>query len=58
MGRKVIFITFDDGPIPEVTPWVMEELKKRGIPATFFCVGENVWRHLLFQEPGRRYGGR
>ncbi|MDN4753699.1 polysaccharide deacetylase family protein [Porphyromonadaceae bacterium W3.11] len=42
---KVVYLTFDDGPIPEVTPWVLEQLRIRDIRATFFCVGENVWRH-------------
>ena len=37
-----IFITFDDGPIPEVTPWVLDTLKKYNAKATFFCLGKNV----------------
>lgn len=50
-GRKRVFLTFDDGPIPEVTPWVLEQLRERDIRATFFCVGENVWRHpQIFQQ--------
>ena len=40
-----IFLTFDDGPVPEVTPWVLDLLKKENIKACFFCVGENVKRH-------------
>ncbi len=40
-----IYLTFDDGPIPEVTPWVLDELKKIGAKATFFCIGENVQKH-------------
>ena len=45
-GRdKVLYLTFDDGPIPEVTPWVLEQLAKHDAKATFFCVGENVMRH-------------
>ncbi len=40
--RKVAYITFDDGPIPEVTPWVLEILDKYGIKATFFLIGDNV----------------
>lgn len=40
-----VFLTFDDGPIPEVTPWVLDELKKHGAKATFFCIGENVQKH-------------
>lgn len=40
-----IYLTFDDGPIPEVTPWVLDVLKAKGIKATFFCVGANVQKH-------------
>ncbi|NND33298.1 MAG: polysaccharide deacetylase family protein [Saprospiraceae bacterium] len=43
--EKKIFLTFDDGPIPEVTPWVIGQLAKYEAKATFFCVGENVQRH-------------
>jgi len=39
---KKLYLTFDDGPIPEVTPWVLDLLKKENIKATFFCVGANV----------------
>lgn len=42
---KVVYLTFDDGPVPEVTEWVCKELEKRNIKATFFCVGENVTRY-------------
>jgi len=42
---QVVFLTFDDGPIPEVTPWVLDLLKKEDIKATFFCVGENVQKY-------------
>ena len=44
-NEKVIYLTFDDGPIPEVTPWVLETLKKFNAQATFFCVGDNVKKH-------------
>ena len=44
-GRKEIFLTFDDGPIPEVTPWVLETLEAFDARATFFCVGDNVRKH-------------
>jgi peptidoglycan-N-acetylglucosamine deacetylase len=48
---KTIYLTFDDGPIPEVTPWVLDVLDRFGIKATFFCVGENVMRYPdLYQE--------
>ena len=40
--KKCVYLTFDDGPIPEVTPWVLDTLDKYGIKATFFCVGDNV----------------
>ncbi len=52
---KSIYLTFDDGPIPEVTPWVLDILDQYGIKATFFCVGENVWRYPeIYQEILRR----
>lgn len=43
--EKVVYLTFDDGPIPEVTPWVLEQLKKYDASATFFCIGDNVRKH-------------
>lgn len=43
--EKTVYLTFDDGPIPEVTPWVLDLLKKYNIKATFFCVGDNVRKH-------------
>jgi peptidoglycan/xylan/chitin deacetylase (PgdA/CDA1 family) len=39
---KIVYLTFDDGPQPEVTPWVLEYLASEEIHATFFCIGENV----------------
>ena len=54
-GRKVVYLTFDDGPIPEVTPWVLDTLDHYGVKATFFLVGDNVARHPeLFEEIKRR----
>ena len=44
-SEKVIYLTFDDGPIPEVTPFVLQTLKKFNAKATFFCIGENVQKH-------------
>ncbi|MBI2271732.1 MAG: polysaccharide deacetylase family protein [Bacteroidetes bacterium] len=41
-AEKKIYLTFDDGPIPEVTPWVLDILKKHNAKATFFCIGQNV----------------
>jgi peptidoglycan/xylan/chitin deacetylase (PgdA/CDA1 family) len=37
-----IYLTFDDGPTPEITEWVLEELKKHQAKATFFCIGKNI----------------
>ncbi len=43
--EKKIYLTFDDGPIPVVTPWVLDVLNHEKIKATFFCVGANVNQH-------------
>lgn len=43
--KNELFLTFDDGPIPEVTPWVLDCLKAYNAKATFFCIGENVQNH-------------
>ena len=40
-----VYLTFDDGPTPEVTPWVLEQLRKYDFKATFFCLGKNVEQH-------------
>ncbi len=40
--EKIIYLTFDDGPHPEATLFVLEELKKYNAKASFFCVGKNV----------------
>ena len=54
-GTKVVYLTFDDGPIPEQTPWVLDLLDGYGIKATFFLVGDNVARNPgLFEEIKRR----
>src|SRR5690606_13785449 len=46
-----VYLTFDDGPIPEVTPWVLSELEKHNAKATFFCIGENIHKHpAIFQQ--------
>lgn len=53
--RKVVYLTFDDGPIPEVTPWVLDTLDRYGVKATFFLVGDNVRKYPeLFDEIKRR----
>ena len=49
--EKTVFLTFDDGPIPEVTTFVLDLLREKGITATFFCVGDNVRKHPeVFQK--------
>ncbi|MBC7875361.1 MAG: polysaccharide deacetylase family protein [Ferruginibacter sp.] len=40
--EKIIYLTFDDGPHPGATPFVLDELKKYKAKATFFCIGKNV----------------
>jgi peptidoglycan-N-acetylglucosamine deacetylase len=40
--EKALYLTFDDGPHPEATPFVLDELKKHNAKATFFCIGKNV----------------
>ena len=40
--EEIIYLTFDDGPIPEITPFVLDELKRWNAYATFFCIGKNV----------------
>ena len=48
---KKLYLTFDDGPIPEITEWVLIVLKQYNIKATFFCVGDNIVKHPgLFQK--------
>lgn len=52
---KVVYLTFDDGPIPEATPWVLDTLDKYGVKATFFMVGDNVRKYPhLYHEVKRR----
>lgn len=43
--ERSVYLTFDDGPIPEATPYILDVLKKFDAKATFFVVGENVKRH-------------
>ncbi len=49
--KNEIFLTFDDGPIPHVTEWVLETLERFQAKATFFCVGDNIQKHPgIFQK--------
>jgi peptidoglycan/xylan/chitin deacetylase (PgdA/CDA1 family) len=43
--HKVLYLTFDDGPIPEITPWVLDTLQEFDAHATFFCVGDNIRKY-------------
>ena len=43
--EKAVYLTFDDGPTPEITEWVLAELKKHEAKATFFCIGNNIEKH-------------
>lgn len=48
---KRLFLTFDDGPIPIITPWVLEQLATYNAKATFFCVGANVEKNpTIYQQ--------
>jgi peptidoglycan/xylan/chitin deacetylase (PgdA/CDA1 family) len=42
---KKVYLTFDDGPTPEITHWVLEQLKIYNAKATFFCIGNNIQKH-------------
>lgn len=54
-AEKSVYLTFDDGPNPKVTPLVLDILDKFGVKATFFCVGENVKKYPeVFREVKRR----
>ena len=43
--EKIVYLTFDDGPHPTITPWVLNELKTYNAMATFFCIGNNVVKY-------------
>lgn len=55
-AEKAVYITFDDGPIPEATPWVLDTLDKYGVKATFFMVGDNVAKYPELLEEVKRRG--
>jgi peptidoglycan/xylan/chitin deacetylase (PgdA/CDA1 family) len=49
--EKIIYLTFDDGPIPEVTDFVLETLENYNAKATFFCIGDNICKNpAIFQK--------
>jgi peptidoglycan-N-acetylglucosamine deacetylase len=50
-SRDSVYLTFDDGPTPDVTPWVLDQLKKYNAKATFFCIGENIQKNQeIFEQ--------
>ncbi len=48
--EKKVYLTFDDGPVPEITEWVLDVLRAENIKATFFCIGDNIRKHPLIFE--------
>lgn len=49
--KRELYLTFDDGPVPDVTEFVLAELRKHYITATFFCIGDNVAKYpAIFQK--------
>ena len=49
--ERSVYLTFDDGPIPESTPFILDTLRQHGVKATFFMVGDNVRKHPeLFEQ--------
>lgn len=58
LGReeKTIYLTFDDGPIPGLTEWVLDTLKTFNAKATFFCVGDNILKHPTIFERVKQEG--
>lgn len=59
-AEAAVYLTFDDGPHPEITPFVLDELKKWGSKASFFCIGENAARYpdiyARIKNEGHRIG--
>ncbi len=49
-NENQVYLTFDDGPTPEVTNWVLDQLKKYNAKATFFCIGDNVEKNPEIYE--------
>jgi peptidoglycan/xylan/chitin deacetylase (PgdA/CDA1 family) len=49
-SKKIVYLTFDDGPIPNVTDFVLNTLKSFEAKATFFCIGDNILKHYSIFE--------
>lgn len=60
VSEKILYLTFDDGPTPEITQWTLNTLNDFNAKATFFCIGNNIEKHAhIFQnilEAGHRIG--
>lgn len=56
--QRSVYLTFDDGPIPEATPFILDVLDQFGIKATFFMVGDNARKYPHLLEEVRRRGHR
>ncbi len=55
-NEKIIYLTFDDGPIPDVTEFVLKTLETYKVKATFFCIGDNVIKHPEIFETIKKNG--
>ena len=50
-SENKVYLTFDDGPTPEITKWVLSKLKEYNAKATFFCIGDNIRKNPeIFQR--------
>ena len=54
--KNSIYLTFDDGPTPEITDWVLDTLKEYNAKATFFCIGKNVKENAVLYDRIREEG--
>jgi len=57
-GKPVLYLTFDDGPTPGVTPWILEQLAEANAKATFFCLGKNAVAYPELMEAMAAAGHR
>ncbi len=57
-SKRTVYLTFDDGPIPEATPYILDVLEQLRIKATFFMVGDNAAKYPHLLEEVRKRGHR
>ncbi|HAD96491.1 MAG TPA: polysaccharide deacetylase family protein [Cryomorphaceae bacterium] len=55
-NKKVVYLTFDDGPHPEITPWVLEQLRQYDFTASFFLIGDNARKYPQIAQKIREAG--